>query len=90
VSFFFFFVGVIWVEHNCAVVTEGEDDNGRNDEAGNDDDEKDSENDDNFRFGCDDAVFRNFFLAANLNSPFLTSFGGITIEVDVLVLCGVF
>ena len=82
--FFFFFVGVIWFKHNCAVVTEGEDGNRRNNKGGNNDIEKDSDDDDNFCFNSDDAVFRNFFLAAKLDSPFLTFFGGITIEVDVL------
>jgi len=77
-------VGVIWFEHDCAVVTEGEDNNGCDDEAGNDDDEKDSDGDDNCHFVSDDAVFRNFFLAAILDSPFFTFFGGVTIEVDVL------
>jgi hypothetical protein len=77
---------VIWFEHDCAVVTEGEDDNGHNDEGGNDDDKKDSDDNDNCRFDSDNAVFRNFFLAAILDSPFLTFFGGVTIEVDVLRL----
>ena len=75
---------MIWFEHDCAIVTEGEDDNGHDDEGSNDDDEKDSDDDDNCRFDNDDAVFRNFFLAAILDSPFLTFFGGVTIEVDVL------
>jgi hypothetical protein len=82
--FFFFFVGVIRFVHNCAVVTEGKDDNGRDDKGGNDDDEKDRDDDDNCRFDSDDAVFRNFFLAAILDSLFLTFFGGVTIEVDAL------
>ncbi len=77
---------MIWFEHDCAVVTEGEDDNGHNDEGGNDDDKKDSDDNDNCRFDSDNAVFRNFFLAAILDSPFLTFFGGVTIEVDVLRL----
>ena len=67
---------MIWFEHNCAVVTEGKDDNGCDDEAGNEDDEKDSDDDDNCRF--------DFFFAAMLDSPFLTFFGGVSIEVDVL------
>ena len=82
-SFFFFFVGVIWFEHDCAVVMEGEDDNG-DDEAGNDNDEKDSDDDDNFRFDCDDAFSLNYFFAAILDLPFLTFFGGVTIVVDTL------
>ena len=81
---FFFFVGVIRLVHNCAVVTEGDDDNGRDDEAGNDNDEKDSDDDDNFRFDCDDAFSLNYFFAAILDLPFLTFFGGVTIEVDTL------
>ena len=75
---------MIWFEHDCAVVTEGKDDNGRDDEAGNDNDEKDSDDDNNCRFNGDDAVFQNFFFAAILDSPFLTFFGGVTIEVDIL------
>ena len=55
--------------HNCAIVTEGEDDNGRDDEAGNGDDEKDSENDDTCHFDGDNAVFRNFFFAAIWTHP---------------------
>ena len=39
---------------------------------------------DDFRFDSDDAVFRDFFLGAILYLPFLTFFGGVTIEVDVL------
>ena len=69
--FFFFFVGVIWFVHDCAVVTEGEDDTGRNDEAGNDNGEKDSDDDDNCRFDSDDASSPGCFFAAILNSPFL-------------------
>ncbi len=75
---------MIWFEHDCAVGTEGEDDNGPDDEAGNNDDEKDSDDNDNCCFDGDDAVFRNFFFASILDSPFLTFFGGVTIEVDVL------
>ena len=82
--FFFFFVCVIWFKHNCAIVTEGEDDNGHDNKAGNNDDKKDNDDDDNCRFDGNDAVFRNFFFASILDSPFLTFFGGITIEVDVL------
>jgi hypothetical protein len=82
--FFFFFIGVIRFVHDCAVVTEGEDDNGRNDKAGNDNNEKDSDDDDNCRFDSDDALFLDFFFAAILDSPFLTLFGGVTIEVDTL------
>jgi len=83
--FFFFFVGVIRFVHDCAVITEGEDDNSRNNEdAGNDNDEKDSDDDDNCRFDSDDAFFPDFFFAAILDSPFLTLFGGVTIEVDTL------
>jgi len=63
---------------------EGEDNNGRDDEASKDDDEKDSDDDDNCHFDGDDPVFRNFFFAAILDSPFLTFFVGVTIEVDVL------
>ena len=59
--FFFFFVGVIRFVHNCAVVTEGKDDNGCNDNAGNDNDEKDSDGDDNCRFDGDDAFFQAAF-----------------------------
>jgi len=68
---FFFFVGVIRLVHNCAVVTEGDDDNGHDDEAGNDNDEIDSDGDDNCRFDGDDAFFPGCFFAAILNSPFL-------------------
>ena len=82
--FFFFFVGVIRFVHNCAVVTEGEDDNGRAYGAGNDNDEIDSDNDDNCRFDGDDAFFPGCFFAAILNSPFLIFFGGVTIEEDTL------
>ena len=82
--FFFFFVGVIRFAHNCAVVTEGEDDNGRSNKAGNDNDEKDSDADDNCRFDGDNAFSPDCFFAAILDSPFLTFFGGVTIEVDTL------
>jgi len=81
---FFFFVGVIRFVHNCAVVTEGKDDNGCNDNAGNDNDEKDSDGDDNCRFDGDDAFSPDCFFAAILDLPFLIFFGGITIEVDPL------
>ena len=55
------------------------------DEAGNDDDEKDSDDDDDdSRFDSDDGGFRNFFFSAIFDLPFLTFFGGVTIEVDVL------
>jgi len=82
--FFFFFVGVIRFVHHCAVVTEGEDDTGRNDKAGNDNGEKDSDDDDNCRFDSDDASSPGCFFAAILNSPFLIFFGGVTIEEDTL------
>jgi len=82
--FFFFFVGVIRFVHNCAVVTEGEDDNGRDNGAGNDNDKIDSDNDDNCCFDGDDAFSPGCFFAAILNSPFLIFFGGITIEEDTL------
>ena len=86
-SFFFFVIGVGRFEDECTVVTgkfaEKHGDDG-NDECGNDDDEKDSDDDDDFRFDSDDAVFRDFFLGAILYLPFLTFFGGVTIEVDVL------
>jgi len=62
---------VIQFVHNCAVVTEGEDDNGRDDEAGNDNDEKDSDDDDSCRFDGDDPFSPGCFFAAILNSPFL-------------------
>ncbi len=55
-----------------------------NDECGNNDDERDSDDDDDFRSDSDDAVFRDLFFGAILNLPFLTFFGGVTIEVDVL------
>jgi hypothetical protein len=82
--FFFFFVGVIWFVHDCAVVTEGEDDTDRNDEAGNDKGEKDSDDDDNCRIDSDNASTPGCFFAAILNSPFLIFFGGVTIEEDTL------
>ena len=85
--FCFFVIGVGRFEHECAVVTgefaEKHGDDG-NDECGNDDDEKDSDDDDDFRFDSDDDVFRDFFLGAILYLPFLTFFGGVTIEVDIL------
>ena len=85
--FFFFVGGVVWFEHDCAVVTgksAGNEFNDDDDEAGNDDDEKDSDDDDDSRFDSDDGVFRNFFFTAIFDLPFLTFFGGVTIEVDVL------
>ena len=86
-SFFFFVIGVVWFEVECAVVTgkftEKDGDNG-NDKCGNDDDEKDSDDDNDFRFDSDDDVFRDFFLGAILYLPFLTFFGGVTIDVNVL------
>ena len=82
--FFFFFVDVIRFVHNCAVVTEGEDDNSCNDDAGNDNDEKDSDDDDNCRFDGDNAFSLDCFFAAILDLPFLNFFGGVTIEVDPL------
>jgi len=81
---FFFFVGVIRFVHFRAVITEGEDDNGRDNEAGDDNDEKDSDDEDNCRFDSDNAFFSGCFFAAILNSPFLTFFGGVTIEEDTL------
>ena len=57
---------------------------GANNNNGNDDNKKDSDNDDNCRFNSDEAVFRNFFFAFILDLPFLTFFGGVTIEVDLL------
>ena len=86
-SFFFFVIGVVWFEDECAVVTgkfAGKDGDDGNDECGNDDDEKDSDDDDDFCFDSDDAVFQDFFFGAILYLPFLTFFGGVTIEVDVL------
>jgi len=65
---FFFFVGVIRFIHNSAVVTEGEDDNDRDDEAGNDNDEKDSDDDDSCRFDGDDPFSPGCFFTAILNS----------------------
>ncbi len=63
----------------------GNDGDDSNDEGGNDDDdEKDSDDDDDFCFDSDDTVFRDFFFGAILYLPFLTFFGGVTIEVDVL------
>ena len=82
--FFFFFVGVIWFIHNCAIVMEGEDDNGRDDGAGNGNDEIDSDDGNNCRFNGNNAFFPGCFFAAILNSPFLIFFGGITIEEDTL------
>jgi hypothetical protein len=85
--FFFFIIGVVWFEDECAVVTgkfAGNDGNDGNDEGGNDNDEKDSDDNDDFRFDSNDAVFRDFFFGAILYLPFLTFFGGVTIEVDVL------
>jgi hypothetical protein len=82
--FFFFFVGVIWFVHNCAVVTEGEDNTGRIDEASNDNGEKDSDDDDNCRFDSDDVFSPGCFFAAILDSPSLFFFGGVTIEEDTL------
>jgi hypothetical protein len=54
------------------------------DKAGNDDDEKDSDDDNDCRFDSDDGVFRNFSFTAIFYLPFLTFFGGVTIEGDVL------
>jgi len=63
---------------------EGEDDNGRDDEAGNDNDEIDSDDDDNCRFDGDNAFSPDCFFAAILYLPFLIFFGGVTTEVDTL------
>ena len=74
-------------EDECAVVTckfAGKDGDVGNDEGGNDDDETDSDNDDNFRFDSEDAVIRDFFFRPIVYLPFLTFFGGVTVEVNVL------
>ena len=54
------------------------------DDAGNDDDEKDSDDDDDCRFNSDDGVFRIFCFTGIFDLPFLTFFGGVTIERDIL------
>ena len=56
-----------------------------NDDDGNDNDKKDGDDDDNCRFDSNDAIF---FVSAPLlfDLPFLTTFVGVTIEIDGLHL----
>ena len=68
----------------------GDDNNGGNnnaaaDDDSNDNDEKEGDNDDNCRFDSNDAIF---FVSAPLlfDLPFLTTFVGVTIEIDGLHL----
>ena len=96
--FTFFFFGVVSFKKDCAIVTSksadadanaADDDGGNNNaddaDGGNDNDEKDGDNNDNCRFDSNDAIF---FVSAELlfDLPFLTTFVGVTIEIDGLHL----
>ena len=96
--FTFFFFGVVSFGKDCAVITgkspdadaDADDNDGGNNNAdgnddGNDNGEKDGDNNDNCRFDSNDTIF--FVSAALLfDLPLLTTFVGVTIEIDGLHL----
>ncbi len=64
---------------------DGGNNNANDNDGGNDNDEKDgADNDDNCRFDSNNTIF--FVFAAFFDLPFLTTFVGVTIEIDGLRL----